>query len=156
MAGHPHVDACQQLAAEAAALRRSHPQAPAADILELVFKGRSLDAGGFADLAADPASSFGQLIAEAFDRGMTPQDWRSMTGPQADPRLVEALMEIWGTYVLPRFFARHCSSASESLFFHTLNRLQAFSTPWQLQGRPPPPMPHRRRQRSQRYEPRRR
>jgi hypothetical protein len=100
----------QRLAAEALALRQSHPQAPALDVLLLVFNGRQglrFPMPGSVDSPlTGPRSAFGQVIAAAFDQGMTPEDWLAMTGPRADPKLVAALLQIWCTYVLPSFAAR--------------------------------------------------
>ena len=109
MSSTPDPEA-QRAADEALAVRRSHPQAPPIDVLLLAFKRRQ----GLrfpAPTAPDspltgPRTEFGQLIAAAFDRGMTPEDWIGLTGPKADPQLVAALMQIWHTHVLPQFAAR--------------------------------------------------
>ena len=106
------MDQASRIAQQAVDLRRTHGQAPALDVLDLVFQGVPPGAASFPDPAtpddplAGPRSPFGQLVAEAFDRGMVPEDWMTMTGPRADPRMVVALIGMWCTYVLPRFRAR--------------------------------------------------
>jgi len=64
--------------------------------------------------ATAPWTPFGRLIAEAFDRGMTPEEWVSLTRPTADPMLVSALLEVWGTQVMPRFMARFGAAGDQS------------------------------------------
>lgn len=94
-----------EVAQAAAALRFSHGHAPALDILALVLHGRRgqvLHAG--APWLA-PASQFGQLVAAAFDKGMTPQDWAAWTVPPADPAFQQALACVWRSSVLPAFAA---------------------------------------------------
>ena len=65
------------LVARALALRQSHPQAPALDVLDLVFQGLQPEAVRFPapatqdDPLTGPRSPFGALIAEAFDRVMS-------------------------------------------------------------------------------------
>lgn len=95
----------ETIATDAAALRRSHPHAPALDALDLVMQG----ADGLAIAAGlvHPRGPLGQLLAEAFDTAMTPADWHDWTGPQADPQARDALLAIWRTYVLPRFVSRY-------------------------------------------------
>jgi hypothetical protein len=93
-------------ATAAVALAASHPGAPAADALEIVFRGstgRHLDRG--APWIA-PASPFGRLVAAAFDCGMTPEEWRRWSGPPADPQLTRAVLVVWRDEVLERFARR--------------------------------------------------
>jgi hypothetical protein len=90
----------------ALALRKSHAAAPLIEVFDIVMKGRAgqvLDFG----VDAEPASEFGQLIAEAFDESMTPNEWAAFTGPDADTKLRTGCLSIWRTYVLPRFAARY-------------------------------------------------
>ena len=78
----------------AAALRASHPNVPPVEVLELVLQGRAgrtLEAGAPWVL---PSSPFGQVIAAAFDRGMSPWEWAVMSVPPAAPLLREALATI--------------------------------------------------------------
>ncbi len=96
----------KSLAAAAAALAATHPAAPAVDVLDVVFRG---SAGRLLERDADwirPASPFGQLLAAAFDRGMTPEEWRRWSGPPADPQLTAAVLIVWRDEVLSRFAAR--------------------------------------------------
>ena len=88
------------------ALQRSHPDVPPLDLLDLVMQGRT---GSVVDIAdADrPESELGQALAVCFDRGMTPAEWRGLTGPTADPLLVSALREVWRDVVLAGFARRY-------------------------------------------------
>ena len=95
----------------ALAIRRSHSAAPALDVLDLVLAG-----AGRIEFAADqlqPAGKFGQLVAEAFDRGNTPQEWDAWTRPPADPVLGSSLLTIWREHVLQSFCARYGVSVSD-------------------------------------------
>ena len=93
------------LAQAAAVLRASHPNVPPVEVLELVLqsrRGETLDAGATWVL---PSSPFGQVIAAAFDRGMSPWEWAVMSVPPAAPLLREALATIWRDTVLQAFAA---------------------------------------------------
>jgi hypothetical protein len=67
----------------ALAMRASHPNAPALDVLDLATKGRHESYPDFEDGAApggdwtDPASEFGTLLIEAFDTKYTVQEWKA-------------------------------------------------------------------------------
>lgn len=94
------------IAGTAAALRKTHPTAPALDVLDLVMRG----AGSGLALSADllhPREPLGQILAESFDNGMAPEDWFNWTGPKADPLARDALLAIWRAEVLARFAARY-------------------------------------------------
>lgn len=41
-----------------------------------------------------PSTLFGQLVVEAFDAGMPPEDWLALTSERADPRIADALMDL--------------------------------------------------------------
>lgn len=103
---HRPAPAAHRAADEAVALRRSHPQAPALDVLDLVMQHRT---GSLASFGADiePAKPFGLLIAEAFDTGMAPDDWRLVTHPNTPPSVVATLRGIWTGEVLPKFAKRY-------------------------------------------------
>jgi hypothetical protein len=73
-----------KIATEAVALRRSHAHAPALDVLDLVMTDRHHRVYEFGDLALPPAP-FALVVAEAFDRGMTVDEWARWTVPPADP-----------------------------------------------------------------------
>ena len=79
---------------EALALHASHPHAPAADVLDLVMKGRSPWLEDFFDHMVPPAP-FALLVAEAVDDFMTATDWRGLTGPNADTRVRDALVQLY-------------------------------------------------------------
>ena len=94
------------LAAAALALRRSHPQAPALDVLDVVLQGAHITLADLGD-DAHPGAPFGQILAEAFDPGMPAADWAAWTAPTADPVLRSTLLDLWELEVLPRFAARY-------------------------------------------------
>jgi hypothetical protein len=91
------------------ALRRSHPHAPAIDTLDLVVSGRGGQTLNFLEIdarhgsLADPASEFGQVVAEAFDRGMLHTDWIGLTSDLADPRIRSCLLDLWRDEVFSKF-----------------------------------------------------
>ena len=91
---------------EALALRASHPWAPALDLLDLVMRARH---GATLDFGSDgiPPVRFALIIAEAFDRGMTPLEWAAFTGPTADPAFRTSVLQIWHSEVWPRFVDRY-------------------------------------------------
>ena len=95
----------QKLATETLTLRRSHVHAPALDVLDLVMKGRQ-QLPDFGDLALPPRP-FALMVAEAFDRGMSVDDWALMTGSRADPQLRTTLLGIFASEVWPRFVQRY-------------------------------------------------
>jgi len=72
-----------KIAAEAKALRRSHPQALALDVLDLVMTGHHHQRVDFDGLA--PPAPFALVIAEAFDYGTDVNDWARWSAPGADP-----------------------------------------------------------------------
>jgi hypothetical protein len=76
----------QKIATEAVTLRKSHAHAPALDILDLVMKHHHHRCFDFGDLATPPAP-FALVVAEAFDQGMTVDEWARWTIPPADPVL---------------------------------------------------------------------
>lgn len=88
------------IAAAAVALRRSHPRAPAMDVLDLVMQGHEGTVIDFSDPTqprgtwSSPTSDFGAILAAAFDKGMAPEDWRLVDHPNTDPAVVSALMGI--------------------------------------------------------------
>lgn len=96
----------QRAAGEALALRRSHPHAPALDVLDLVMPNRTGTLTSFG-AEIEPATPFGFLLAEAFDTGMAPEDWRLVTHPNTPPGVVAALRGIWTGEVLPKFAKRY-------------------------------------------------
>jgi hypothetical protein len=92
------IDACL-------ALRISHPHVPALDTLDMSMQGhhgRAIDFG----TEAKPPAPFALVVAEAFDRGMTADEWRSFMGPQADPAMRVGLEQIWVGERWPRFMER--------------------------------------------------
>lgn len=97
----------------AVALRRSHPHAPALDVLDLGFQGLQPGSVRFPapsapdDPLTGPRSAFGRLIVEAFDQVMTPDEWAGLTAPGVDPHQVAGLLQVWCVHVLPRFDARY-------------------------------------------------
>ena len=98
---------CSDFALTAISLRRSHPKAPSLDVLDLAMQGSE---GVSVDLSATwlaPGSPFGQVLAAALDRGMTPGEWATWSRPPADTVLRAALLAIWRDTVLRAFLARY-------------------------------------------------
>lgn len=95
-----------RIVATALALRASHPQAPALDVLDLALQGRG---GQALDFGSDglPPAPFALLVAEAFDHGMDPALWAAWTAPGANPAVSTALRGVWANEVWPRFAARY-------------------------------------------------
>lgn len=102
-----HATPATALAQAAINLRHARPQIAAIDLLDQVLATRQDTSIDFeADLVAPP-SQFGQLIAEAFDPDMTPQEWTAWAGEGSDAAVREALLQFWSTQVLPAFWARY-------------------------------------------------
>ena len=97
----------------AIALERSHPGVPALEILDLVMEGRHGTSPDFSDPAlrweswAAPANAFGDLLAKAFDRAMTPAEWRGLSDGREGPLFDNALREIWELNVIRPFAVRY-------------------------------------------------
>ena len=94
---HLHARAVPQ--AERGLGAGGHPNAPALDLLDLIIRGYTGSVSDFVDA--------GQLIAEAFDRGMAPEDWRLVEHPNTRAQAVAALMRVWQSEVVPAFGARY-------------------------------------------------
>jgi len=94
------------VARAALAIHASHPKAPALDILNVCLGQRT---GCVSDLgpAVEAGEPFALPIADAFDKGMTRDEWLWVDSPLADPKLVAALRQPWKTEVLPRFAAHY-------------------------------------------------
>jgi hypothetical protein len=97
----------QAIAATAVNLRNSLPQVPALDLLDQVLGPWSDGVPDFPVELVAPPSEFGQLIAEAFDPAMTPDEWVAWAGEGSDAAVREALMQVWAAEVLPAFRARY-------------------------------------------------
>jgi hypothetical protein len=98
--------AAAQIVAEFLSLRRSHPDAPAADVLDLAMKRRSPWIEDFLDHMVPPAP-FALLVAEAVDDCMTCAERRGLTGPTADARVRDALVRLYRESVWPKFVRRY-------------------------------------------------
>lgn len=90
------------VARAAVALHKSHPKAPAKEVLDVVMRGRSGSVADFGD-SIRAGSDFSMIVAAAFDDAMGLQDWPIVNSPTADPKLVAALVSIWQSHLLPRF-----------------------------------------------------
>ena len=99
-----------QLIDDALRIRASHAQASPVEVLDLVMEGRSIF-GDVLNLQAGamlhPRTPFGQLLAQALDRTMTPQEWFDWSGPQADPTLRAGLLRVWQDHVLEKLLERY-------------------------------------------------
>jgi hypothetical protein len=91
---------------EALALRNSHPQAPTLDLLDLVMRDREYWLEHFVDHMMPPAP-FALLVAEAVDDCISAADWIGLTGPTADPRVRDALVQMYRESVWPKFVQRY-------------------------------------------------
>lgn len=94
------------IVATALALQRSHPQAPAADVLTLAVDGhagRSLDFGAAA-LLPHP---FAVLVSGVFDRVMLPSEWIGLLASAPGQPERQALLGVWRHEVWARFVAHH-------------------------------------------------
>ena len=91
---------------------RAYPKATALDILDQAMEGHEDSDPNFEDDTLPdgdqfhPSTPFGQLVAEAFDTGMPPEDWLALTSKSADPRIADALMGVWFDEVTPAFAER--------------------------------------------------
>ena len=92
------------VALAAVALQKSHPSAPAIEVLDVVMRLRVGRLSDFGD-SIKPATPFGFLLAEAFDTGMASQDWNLVTHPNTPPQTVAALTQAWEAEVLAKFAA---------------------------------------------------
>ena len=102
------TDIAHHLVLAATELRHTHPEASALQLLDLLFVGEGAERRLFLPSAMlDPRAPLGQLMAQAFDSGMTPKEWHDWTGPDADPSLPAVLMPIWRAEVLAQFEARY-------------------------------------------------
>lgn len=95
-----------EVARSAVALRQSHPAAPVLDVLDLCLRRR---AGSLKDFGPEiePATPFGFILAEAFDKGMAPEDWLLYSHPNTPPAVVQVLRGIWDGEVLDKFASRY-------------------------------------------------
>lgn len=91
----------------ALALRRSHPEAPAREVLDLVMQGHSTTAIPATADWLDPSHPFAELVCAAFDTVMVLEEWRIMTQPQQEHRV--AMLQVWRDHVVSRFLARYAS-----------------------------------------------
>ena len=94
------------VARAAVGLHRSHSHAPSLDVLDAVMRDR---AGSLVDFGSsiDPCTPFGDILAEAFDRGMSPTDWRLIDAPATSAILRVALRTLWHDAVLVPFAQRY-------------------------------------------------
>lgn len=97
----------QAIVSEALALRTSHAHAPAADVLDLVMRGRQYRLVDFGDHMLPPAP-FALLVAEAVGDHMSPAEWEAFTGPAADASLRATLQLQFALNVWPKFLERYC------------------------------------------------
>ena len=95
----------RRVAATAMSVRQSRPRAPALEVLDLAFEGHA--PSSFDPVLTHPGSRLGQVIAEAFDRAMTPAEWAAWTSAKADPALRDTMLRIWGVEVMPHLRARY-------------------------------------------------
>lgn len=97
------------IVSESLALRRSHPHASAADVLDLVMLGRQYRLVDFGDHMLPP-SPFALLVAEAVGDHMSAAEWEAFTGPKADANLRATLQLQYALNVWPKFLERYSIS----------------------------------------------
>jgi hypothetical protein len=89
------------------ALRKSHPDAPAIAILDLVMRGRGdLWLGDLLKLMVPP-EPFALLVAEALGDSSPTAEWLALTGPNSTPEVREAMRQSYLATVLVRFSRRY-------------------------------------------------
>src|SRR5688572_2119665 len=91
---------------EALALRRSHPKAPALDVLDLVIRGRGAWLENFLDHMMPP-SPFALLVAEAVGDLSPAAEWIALTGSSADEKVRAAMRQVYAESVWPKFVKRY-------------------------------------------------
>jgi hypothetical protein len=94
------------IVSESLALRASHDHAPAADVLDLVMRGRQFRLIDFGEHMLPPAP-FALLVAEAVGDAMSAAEWEAFTGPRADANLRSTLQLQFALNVWPRFLQRY-------------------------------------------------
>ncbi|HET7526873.1 MAG TPA: hypothetical protein VFK10_13110 [Burkholderiaceae bacterium] len=97
------------IVSESLALRVSHPHASAADVLDLVMQGRQYRLLDFGEHMLPP-SAFALLVAEAMGDHMSPAEWETFTGPNADASLRATLQLQYALNVWPKFLERYSVS----------------------------------------------
>ena len=90
----------------AVALRRSHPHAPAIDVLDLFMQHQHGKHPDPAALWLVPSADFGAVLAVAFDRSFTPDEWARWTQPPPDPGMIVGTLRHWRDAVLGAFAVR--------------------------------------------------
>jgi hypothetical protein len=95
-----------EIVSEALALRASHPHAPAADVLDLVMKGRMPWLEDFFEFMVPPAP-FALPVAEAVGDVSPAAEWRALTSPAADERVRDAMQRMYVETVRARFVRRY-------------------------------------------------
>lgn len=91
----------------AANYRRLVPHVDALKVLDAVMQGRQVQLERIEPGVLAPCTQLGDLLAEAFDRGMTPDDWRLVTNPNTPAAARSALRTVWESQVLASFAARY-------------------------------------------------
>ena len=79
--------------AAALALARSHPQAPALDLLDLVMQVAQVTAADLGD-HMHPSAGSGSCWPPRSTSGCRPAGWLAWTGPATDPVLRAAMLQI--------------------------------------------------------------
>jgi hypothetical protein len=107
----------------AIALRRSHPAAPVLDVLDLAMEGQHLETLNGDEPWLAPESAFGQLLALAFDRVMTPAEWRGLIASH------EPIRGVWNHVVVRLFKDRYSGplAARAAHIDDSARRLRSFA-----------------------------
>ena len=91
---------------EALTLRAAQPQVSAADVLDVVMKGRDCALDAFLGHLVPP-SSFALLVAEAVGDSMTAGEWIAFTGNNPNRSSRQAWLREYAESVLPKFAKRY-------------------------------------------------
>ena len=83
------------------------PGGTSLEVLNAVMQGRRCRLTDFEPETVAPCTPFGDLLAEAFDKGMDPDDWRLVTHPITPQAAKRALRAVWETEVLAKFAAKY-------------------------------------------------
>jgi hypothetical protein len=100
-------EAAQKVVDIALALRKSHPCAPAIDILDLVMRGRAnLWLEDLFEHMVPPAP-FALFVAQALGDASPSAEWLALTGPAADEKVRTFMRRSYDQTVLLRFCRRY-------------------------------------------------
>jgi hypothetical protein len=102
---NPHTT--PEFALAAVALRNSYPDVSVLEVLDHALRNyRPVTLAGSEPWAL-PGTPFGSVLAEAFDKCMTPDEWAAWGGEGTDIAVRDALHDVWLVEVVGPFLARY-------------------------------------------------